>query len=125
MQLLNPFLAAFFKPGSSIITQCTPVHHHILLVPTTESFLTSREIESGQSVSDAVATDEFLGSHVLRIANPASAGGKDGVGSLREWRGKAKQYTTLNGRTVVIKDAFVYSNKGTSLESLRHRSNSS
>ncbi len=36
---------------------------------------------------------------------------KDG-GSFREMRGKAKQFTTVNGRTVIIKDAFVYSNKG-------------
>jgi hypothetical protein len=113
MQPLNPFLAAFFKPGSSIATQCTPVHHHILLVPTTESFLTSREIESGLPLSEVVASDEFLASHVLRIAGPVSAaGGKDGVGNLREWRGKAKQYNTVNGRSIVIKDAFVYNNKG-------------
>ena len=25
---------------------------------------------------------------------------------------KAKQYTTANGRTVIVKDAFIYSNKG-------------
>ncbi|KAI1302263.1 hypothetical protein F5Y03DRAFT_213372 [Xylaria venustula] len=113
MQPLNPFLAAFFKPGSSVATQCTPVHHYILLVPTTEFLLTSREVESSAPLSDVVATDEFLASHVLRIPSPFSAtGGKDGVGNLREWRGKAKQYTTLNGRSVVIKDAFVYSNKG-------------
>ncbi|KAJ3579534.1 hypothetical protein NPX13_g1031 [Xylaria arbuscula] len=113
MQPLNPFLAAFFKPGSSIATQCTPVHHYILLVPSTEFLLTSREVESGSPLSDVVATDEFLGSHVLRIPSPFSvAGGKDGVTNLREWRGKAKQYTTLNGRTIVIKDAFVYNNKG-------------
>ena len=31
---------------------------------------------------------------------------------MRENRGKAKQYTTINGRTVVVKDAYVYSNKG-------------
>ncbi|KAI1342507.1 VPS9 domain-containing protein [Xylariaceae sp. FL0016] len=113
MPLLNPFLAAFFKPGSPVATQCTPVHHHILLVPTTESLLTSREIESGLSLSDLVASDEFLGSHVLRIPNtPTAAGGKDVVGNLRELRGKAKQYSTLNGRSVVIKDTFVYTNKG-------------
>ncbi|KAI0485223.1 VPS9 domain-containing protein [Xylariaceae sp. FL0804] len=111
MPPLNPFLAAFFKPGSAVVTQCTPVHHHILLVPTTESLLTSREVESGASLTDLVASDEFLGSHVLRIPGPV-AGGKDGVGNLRELRGKAKQYSTLNGRSVVIKDAFVYSNKG-------------
>lgn len=48
----------------------------------------------------------------MRIpANHATAGGKDAP-NMRESRGKAKQYTTINGRTVVIKDAFVYSNKG-------------
>ncbi|KAI8962239.1 hypothetical protein F5Y11DRAFT_197458 [Daldinia sp. FL1419] len=113
MQPLNPFLAAFFKPGSPIVTQCTPVHHHILLVPTTEFFLTSRETESGLSLSDIVGSEDFLGSHVLRIPSPATAaGGKDTVGNLREQRGKARQYSTLNGRSVIIKDAFVYSQKG-------------
>lgn len=33
-------------------------------------------------------------------------------GSFRETRGKAKQFTTANGRTVIVKDAFIYSNKG-------------
>lgn len=113
MQPLNPFLAAFFKPGSPIVTQCTPVHHHILLVPTTEFFLTSREAESGLSLQDIVGSEDFLGSHVLRVPSPATAaGGKDTVGNLREQRGKARQFSTLNGRSVVIKDAFVYSNKG-------------
>ncbi|KAL7627883.1 hypothetical protein AAE478_002078 [Parahypoxylon ruwenzoriense] len=113
MQPLNPFLAAFFKPGSPIVAQCTPVHHHILLVPTTEFLLTSRETESGLSLSDAVGSEDFLGSHVLRIPSPATAaGGKDTVGNLREQRGKARQYSTLNGRSVVIKDAFVFTNKG-------------
>ncbi|OTA56482.1 VPS9 domain-containing protein [Hypoxylon sp. EC38] len=113
MQPLNPFIAAFFKPGSPVATQCTPVHHHILLVPTTEFFLTSRETESGLSLSDIVGSEDFLGSHVLRIPNPATAaGGKDSIGNLREQRGKARQYSTLNGRSVVIKDNFVFSNKG-------------
>ncbi|EMR63498.1 putative vps9 domain protein [Eutypa lata UCREL1] len=113
MQPLNPFLAAFFKPGNPIISQCTPVHHHILLVPTTEFLLTSRETESGQSSADLIGSEEFLGSHVLRVPSPATAaGGKDAVGNLREVRGKARQYSTLNGRSVVIKDAAVFSNKG-------------
>jgi hypothetical protein len=34
------------------------------------------------------------------------------VGS-RENRGKPRQYTTFNGRTVVVKDSWIYSNKGT------------
>lgn len=111
---MNPFLAAFFKPGNPVIAQCTPVHHHILLVPTTEFLLTSREIESGISPSELIQSEEFLGSHVLKIpSGAATAGGKDAsLGNLRELRGKARQYNTLNGRNVVIKDAFVYSNKG-------------
>ncbi|KXJ91820.1 hypothetical protein Micbo1qcDRAFT_146653 [Microdochium bolleyi] len=111
---LNPFLAAFFKPGNSLASQCTPVHHHILLVPTTEFFLTSRETESGQSLADFVASEDFQGSHVLRVPGPAAAaGGKDsGVGNLREIRGKARQYNTVNGRSIVIKDAALFTNKG-------------
>lgn len=111
---LNPFLAAFFRHGNPIAAQCSPVHHHILLVPTTEFLLTSREVESGQSPSELIASEDFLGSHVLKIpSSVATAGGKDlGVGNLRELRGKARQYNTLNGRSVVIKDAFLYSNKG-------------
>lgn len=111
---LNPFLAAFFRHGNPIIAQSSPVHHHVLLVPTTEFFLTSRETDSGVSPAELVASEDFLSSHVLKIpSSAAAAGGKDsGVGNLRELRGKARQYNTLNGRSVVIKDAFVYSNKG-------------
>ncbi|KAI1436128.1 hypothetical protein GGR50DRAFT_702161 [Xylaria sp. CBS 124048] len=113
MQPLNPFLASFFKPGSSVASQCTPIHHHILLVPTTEFFLTSREVENGQPPADIVASDEFLASHVLRITGQVStAGGKDSVTSLRDWRGKPKEFSTLNGRTVVIKDTYAYPHKG-------------
>ena len=117
MQPLNPFLAAFFKPGNPVVSQCTPVHHHILLVPTTEFLLTSRETESAVSPSEFVQSEEFLGSHVLKIPGGAStAGGKDaGLGNLRELRGKARQYNTLNGRNLIIKDAFMYTNKGQSV----------
>ncbi|EGX96080.1 VPS9 domain protein [Cordyceps militaris CM01] len=107
MQPLNPFLAAFFK--SSVAAQCTPVHHFILLVPQTDVLLTHRETESGASTSDFVASEEFLASHVLRIPPP---GGKEASQNLREVRGKAKQFSTLNGRSVIVKDASIYSNKG-------------
>ncbi len=81
-------------------------------MPTTEVLLTSRDRESGALYADLAGSEEFLGSHVLRIpANHATAGGKDAP-NMRESRGKAKQYTTINGRTVVVKDAYVYSNKG-------------
>ncbi|ODA77221.1 hypothetical protein RJ55_06848 [Drechmeria coniospora] len=106
MQVLNPFLNAFFK--SPIVAQCSPVHHHILLVPLTDVLLTTRETENGASLQDTVASDEFLSSHVLRILAPE----KDVGQSLRDVRGKAKQFSTLNGRSVVIKDSVVYSNKG-------------
>lgn len=111
MQPLNPLLSAFFK--SPVAAQCTPVHHHILLVPLTDVLLTSRETESGASVNEVVASEDFLASHVLRIPGPdGAAGGKDGGPSLREVRGKARQFSTLNGRSVIVKDSFIYSNKG-------------
>ncbi|KAF3769017.1 hypothetical protein M406DRAFT_337322 [Cryphonectria parasitica EP155] len=123
MQPLNPFLAAFFK--SPIPSQCSPVQYHVLLVPTTDVLLTSREAEAtpGSSIAETVSTDDFLASHVLRIPDPTrpvggtngngpAGGGKDSMPNLREMRGKAKQYNTINGRNVVIKDNVVYTNKG-------------
>lgn len=82
-------------------------------MPTTEVLLTSRDRETGALYADLSGSEDFLASHVLRIpfSQAATAGGKDAP-NMRENRGKAKQYTTINGRTVVVKDAFVYSNKG-------------
>lgn len=89
-----------------------------MLVPTTEVLLTSRDRDTGALYAELAGSEEFLGSHVLRIPASHAAGGKDAP-SMRENRGKAKQYTTINGRTVVIKDAFVYSNKGESFHVCR------
>jgi hypothetical protein len=84
----------------------------ILLVPTTEVLLTSRDTESNTLYADLAGSEEFLGSHVLRLpGGGANASGKDSP-NMRESRGKAKQFTTVNGRIVVVKDSFVYSNKG-------------
>lgn len=114
MPPLNPFLAAFFK--SSVVAQCSPVQHHILLVPLTDVLLTHHDSENGLPAAEAVASDEFLTSHVLRIPSPAApAAGKDRdalAQNLRDLRGKAKQFSTLNGRSVVVKDSFIYSSKG-------------
>ncbi|TPX16561.1 uncharacterized protein E0L32_003855 [Thyridium curvatum] len=113
MQPLNPFLSAFFK--SSTPTQCHPIAHHILLVPATDVLLSSHDTESGAPAAEVVASDDFLGSHVLRIpgaTRPAGPGVKESVQNLRDVRGKAKPYNTINGRSVVIKDNVVYSNKG-------------
>lgn len=85
----------------------------VLLVPTTEVLLSSRDKDSGSSYADLSGSEEFLASHVLRV--PGGVGPNNQVrdaSSFRETRGKAKQFTTANGRTVIVKDAFIYSNKG-------------
>lgn len=112
MPLLNPFLRVFFR--SNFVSQCSPVHDHVLLVPTTEVLVNTRDRETGFAYAELAGNDEFLGSHVLRI--PSSEFTLNGNGLLggRESRGKARQYSTINGRTVVIKDSWVYSNKGPS-----------
>jgi hypothetical protein len=112
MQPLNPFLSAFSK--SSLALECVPVRQHVLLVPLTSVLLTSRDAETGTLLPEIVLSEEFLASHVLRIAAPkvSVAGGKEVAQNLREMRGKAKVYTTFNGRNIVIKDSLVYSNKG-------------
>jgi hypothetical protein len=81
-------------------------------VPITEALIDSYDRDSNLAYSDLVSSEEFLGSHVLRILTPLGHfSGKDGL-SVRDSRGKAKQVTTVNGRTVVIKESSVYSNKG-------------
>ena len=118
MKPLNPFLAAFFS--SPVQAQCTPVHHHILLVPLTDVLLTSRETESGNAAHEVISSEEFLSSHVLRIPTAGTAGGgKDGGQNLREVRGKARQFSTINGKSIVIKDSFIYSNKGATCRARR------
>ncbi|KAF1944573.1 hypothetical protein EJ02DRAFT_371527 [Clathrospora elynae] len=109
--VLNPFLRAFFR--SALPSQCQPVQHHVLLVPTTEVLLTARDKESGTLYIDLSGSEDFLASHVLRV--PGGVGPNNHVkdaGSFRETRGKAKQFNTANGKAVIVKDAFVYSNKG-------------
>ncbi|QQK46617.1 Phox-like [Penicillium digitatum] len=110
MHPLNPFLRAFFR--STVPGQCLPVENHVLLVPTTESLIGSRDRESNLLYSDLVASEEFLGSHVLRIPTYTGPANPKEEINVRENRGKAKQVTTFNGRTVIIKDNSVYSNKG-------------
>ncbi|KAK3329674.1 hypothetical protein B0H66DRAFT_34270 [Apodospora peruviana] len=112
MQPLNPFLNAFSK--SPFLAQCSPAQQHILLVPTTDVLLDSRDQETGAPLSASIASDEFLGSHVLRtpVFKSQVAGGKDVTPNLREMRGKPKVYNTINGRSIVIKDNYIYTNKG-------------
>ncbi|KAL2270170.1 hypothetical protein VTJ83DRAFT_2354 [Remersonia thermophila] len=116
MQPLNPFLSALSK--SPILPQCLPPQQHILLVPTTDVLLNARDPDSGAPLLASIASDEFLASHVVRIPLPKAPGGgaKDpsaaAVQNLREMRGKPKIYGTINGRSIVIKESAVYTNKG-------------
>ncbi|KAI9788321.1 MAG: hypothetical protein M1816_007007 [Peltula sp. TS41687] len=110
MPPLNPFLRVFFR--SALAAQCVPVHDYIILAPTTEFILTSRDHDTGAPYTDIVGTEEFLNSHVLRLPARAVPEDAKATGRIRDSRSKAKQFHTLNGRTVVIKEAFVYSNKG-------------
>jgi len=114
MPPLNPFLAAFFK--SPLPAQCAQTQHYVLLVPTTEILLTHREADTNATAQEILLSEEFIASHVLRIPSGSAANGAaapEPLPNLRDMRGKAKQYNTVNGRNVVIKDGFVYSNKGT------------
>jgi small subunit ribosomal protein S11 len=78
----------------------------------TESLIGSRDRESSLYYSDLVASEEFLGSHALRIPVTSGTTGTKEDSNVRDSRGKAKQVTTVNGRTVIIKENSVYSNKG-------------
>lgn len=110
MPPLNPFLRAFFR--SAYPSQCSPISHHVLLVPTTEVLLSSKDRDTNVSFAELAGSEEFLASHVLRVVGGGlPPPGKDAP-NVRETKNKAKQYSTINGRTVVVKDAFVYSNKG-------------
>lgn len=110
MPPLNPFLRAFFK--SAFPSQCQPASHHVLLCPTTEILFSSKDRETGVSFAELAGSEEFLASHVIRVPGGGQPQvGKDGQ-NIREPKSKAKQYSTVNGRTVVVKDSFVYSNKG-------------
>ncbi|KAG8525608.1 uncharacterized protein KY384_009252 [Bacidia gigantensis] len=106
MHSINPYLRAFFK--SNLPSQCSPVTNHILLVPTTDCLFAGRDREANATYTEVATSEDFLASHVLRIRNTQAPG----EGSIRDSRGKAKQYDTFNGRTVVVKESFVYSNKG-------------
>ncbi|OJD23990.1 hypothetical protein ACJ73_04651 [Blastomyces percursus] len=107
-----------FGPGREAFTKVLlgsegkNIRNMILLVPITESLINGRDRDSNLAYGDIVTSEEFLGSHVLRVTSPiGSPASKDGS-SVRDSRGKARHITTVNGRTVVIKETTVFSNKG-------------
>ncbi|KAL8946373.1 MAG: hypothetical protein Q9222_007222, partial [Ikaeria aurantiellina] len=73
----------------------------ILLVPTTEVLLTSRDRENHTLYSELTSSEEFLASHVIRNTDTLAQSN----GNVRDNRGKAKQYTTINGRFKNINQA--------------------
>ena len=83
----------------------------ILLVPITEVLLTNRDTETDLPFAEIAGTEEFIQSHVIKVPSTGE-GGKEGGENIRDSRNKAKAFMTLNGRSVVIKESFVYSNKG-------------
>ena len=109
MPLLNPFLRALFQ--SSVLGQALPPQNYVVLLPTTESLLLGLDQETNKKYADLVNDEDFLGSHVLRISPQGPDTGKESS-NIRDNRGKAKTYTTVNSRTVIIKENVVYSNKG-------------
>lgn len=135
MQPLNPFLRSFF--ASKYPAQCSPsyhfvsanasnsylptqglIQHQVLLVPTTDFLLNHVDAESQTPFSELCQTEEFLASHILRIPTTHNASSTASVQNVREGKAKTKQYNTLNGRSVVVKESFVYSNKGASASTI-------
>ncbi|KAI9670612.1 MAG: hypothetical protein M1831_005832 [Alyxoria varia] len=101
-----------FRRNATLLLNTYAIFDRILLLPTTEFLLTHRELETQTTWDDLVQSEEVLASHVIRVSGvPASTSPKDAP-NLRDSKGKAKQFPTFNGKTVVIKDNFVYSNKG-------------
>ena len=68
--------------------------------------MTSIDQESSLPYHELVDSEDVLASHVLRVS------GVLGPGMGRDLKSKAKQYPTLNNHTLVVKESFVYSNKG-------------
>ncbi|GAO51155.1 hypothetical protein SAICODRAFT_21642 [Saitoella complicata NRRL Y-17804] len=105
----NAFLKALLEPDPKdkrirdLLAQC---QNHpgpggvVILCPVAES-LAGWDRESGLEWA-ALMTEEFLASHVLRASALPQ-------GSTRH---RPRQYTTLNGRTVIIKEDHVYGHKG-------------
>lgn len=54
--------------------------------------------------------DDFLASHILKLPDSNNSGAKSGL--PRDIQTKAKQFNTLNGRSVIVKDHSVYTNQG-------------
>ncbi|RMZ75686.1 hypothetical protein DV738_g5320, partial [Chaetothyriales sp. CBS 135597] len=119
MPVLNPFLRALFQ--SSVLAHARPAQDHVILVPSTDSLIHGIDTETGRRYADIVDDEDFLGSHILRIPllPPKEAKGPK-EGNVRDGRAKAKTYPTLTGRTVIVKEHIVFTNKGFKLLTQAH-----
>lgn len=97
----NPFLQALFIKSNSLLKHCGPSTSIVILAPVSSS-LNATDADTGLVYGDNL-TDEFVQSHVLRIAHA-----KDEVLE----RGKARVYFTINGKTMVIKDDVIFPHRG-------------
>lgn len=103
---LNPFLAALFHPppqsprSRDLANALRSPRNYVILVPTTTSLLFTVDRETNTPYVDLCNQEEFLASHIIKIGVSAKA------------IGRARVFWTLNGRSVVIKDDFIYTNKG-------------
>lgn len=105
MPALNLFLRALFQ--SSVLGHALPAQNYVVLVPTSESLIYGLDRDTGKQYADIVEDEDFLGSHILRIPPGVAK-----EGNIRDGRGKAKTYPTVNARTVILKESTVYTNKG-------------
>ncbi|RMZ85714.1 hypothetical protein DV737_g399, partial [Chaetothyriales sp. CBS 132003] len=108
MPVLNPFLRALFQ--SSVLAHARPAQDYVILAPSTESLIYGVDTETGKRYADTVDDEDFLGSHVLRIPPLPPKEAKEA--NVRDGRAKAKTYPTVTGRTVIVKEHTVFTNKG-------------
>ena len=106
MPVLNPFLRALFQ--SSVLGHALPAQNYILLVPTADSQINGLDREIGKRYIDQSEDEDYLAAHILRVPPPV---GKE-TPNVRDSRGKAKTYSTVNARTVIVKESAVFTNKG-------------
>ncbi|RMZ89360.1 hypothetical protein DV736_g3403, partial [Chaetothyriales sp. CBS 134916] len=116
MPVLNPFLRALFQ--SSVLAHARPAQDYVLLVPTTESLIYGVDTETGKRYADIVDDEDFLGSHVLRIPLLPPKEAKEA--NVRDGRTKARTYPTATGRSVIVKEHTVFTNKGFKLLTQAH-----
>lgn len=97
----NQFLHTLFAKSNALLSHCGPSTAIVILAPVSSS-LSMIDADTGLVFDDNL-TDEFVQSHILRVAHVK--------GEVVE-RAKARVYTTINGKTLVIKEDAVFPHRG-------------